>query len=168
MSKKELDGVDAILAQWRVEKPELELSAMGIIGRLKRCEALMQPQLGKVFTQHDLSFWEFDVLATLLRSGTPYCLAPTELFAALMVTSGTMTHRMNQLEKKGLVERLVNKNDARGKLVKLSAKGFKIINKAVDEHVENETNILSSLNNKQQKQLDDSLKELLLLLEGMS
>lgn len=168
MSVKQFDGIDAILEQWRAEKPELELSAMAIIGRLKRCEALMQPQLEKVFSQHGLSFWEFDVLATLLRSGAPYCLAPTELFSALMVTSGTMTHRMSQLEKKGLIERFINENDARSKLVKLSASGFEIINKAVDEHVENERNILSSLNDEQQQQLDLSLNQLLILLENIN
>ncbi|WP_283787119.1 MarR family winged helix-turn-helix transcriptional regulator [Bermanella sp. WJH001] len=163
-----LDGIDAIVAQWQAEKPLLDLSAMAIIGRLKKCHALMQPQLDKVFERHNLGFWEFDVLATLLRSGKPYCLAPTQLFSTLMVTSGTMTHRMTQLEKRGLIERIPNEHDARSKLVKLSETGFDIINKAVDEHVANELEILSSLNNQQQMQLDQSLKQLLLLLESIN
>ena len=128
----------------------------------------MQPQLDKVFERHNLGFWEFDVLATLLRSGKPYCLAPTQLFSTLMVTSGTMTHRMTQLEKRGLIERIANEHDARSKLVKLSETGFEIINKAVDEHVTNELEILSSLNNQQQMQLDQSLKQLLLMLESIN
>lgn len=128
----------------------------------------MQPQLDKVFERHNLGFWEFDVLATLLRSGKPYCLAPTQLFSTLMVTSGTMTHRMTQLEKRGLIERIPNEHDARSKLVKLSETGFEIINKAVDEHVANELEILSSLNNQQQMQLNQSLKQLLLLLESIN
>lgn len=163
-----LDGIDAIVAQWQAEKPQLDLSAMAIIGRLKKCHALMQPQLDKVFERHSLGFWEFDVLATLLRSGKPYCLAPTQLFSTLMVTSGTMTHRMTQLEKRGLIERIPNEHDARSKLVKLSETGFEIINKAVDEHVANELEILSSLNNQQQMQLNQSLKQLLLLLESIN
>ena len=161
------DGVDTILQQWHQEKPELDLSAMAIIGRLKRCEALMQPLLDKVFSQHNLSFWEFDVLATLLRSGKPYCLAPTALFSTLMITSGTMTHRMTQLEKKGLIERVANETDARSKLVKLSPSGFNLINKAVDDHVKNELEILSTLPSQQQTQLNDSLKTLLILLEQL-
>jgi DNA-binding MarR family transcriptional regulator len=168
MSKHDkLDGIDPIIEQWKVEKPQLDIGAMAIIGRLKRCHTLMQPQLNKVFERHDLSFWEFDVLATLLRSGSPYCLAPTELFSTLMVTSGTMTHRMTQLEKRSLIERVANEHDARSKLVKLSPTGFDIINKAVDEHVQNEKYILSNLNPQQQTQLDSSLKDLLVLLEGM-
>jgi DNA-binding MarR family transcriptional regulator len=162
-----LDGIDTILAQWQKEKPDLDLSAMAIIGRLKRCHALMQPQLDKVFKRHDLSFWEFDVLATLLRSGPPYCLAPTALFSTLMVTSGTMTHRMTQLEKKELIERVANEHDARSKLVKLSKKGEAMISIAVDEHVENELAILSSLDQATQKELNQSLKTLLITLEGM-
>jgi DNA-binding MarR family transcriptional regulator len=168
MKKDEnFDGIDTILAQWQKEKPDLDLSAMAIIGRLKRCHALMLPQLDKVFKRHDLSFWEFDVLATLLRSGPPYCLAPTELFSTLMVTSGTMTHRMTQLEKKELIERVANEHDARSKLVKLSKKGEAMISLAVDEHVENELDILSSLDQATQKKLDQSLKTLLITLEGM-
>ena len=163
-----LDGIDAIVAQWQAEKPQLDLSAMAIIGRLKKCHALMQPQLDKVFERHNLGFWEFDVLATLLRSGKPYCLAPTQLFSTLMVTSGTMTHRMTQLEKRGLIERIANEHDARSKLVKLSKSGFDVINKAVDEHVANEQTILSALNKQQQTQLDQSLKHLLILLENLN
>jgi len=84
-----------------------------------------------------------------------------------MVTSGTMTHRMTQLEKKELIERVANEHDARSKLVKLSKKGEAMISLAVDEHVENELDILSSLDQDTQKKLDQSLKTLLITLEGM-
>lgn len=164
-NENSLDGVDAIIAQWQAEKPHLDLSAMAIIGRLKRCSALMQPKLDRVFEEYGLSFWEFDVLATLLRSGAPYCLAPTELFSTLMITSGTMTHRMTQLEKKGLIERVPNEQDARSKLLKLSQKGFDIVNQAVEEHVQNELKILSPLSSEQQESLNHVLKMLLVLLE---
>lgn len=159
------DAIDAIVNQWEKEKPGLNLSAMATIGRLKRCSALIQPKLDKVFTKFGLSFWEFDVLATLQRSGAPYCLAPTELFSTLMITSGTMTHRLNQLEKKGLIERISNDSDGRSKLVKLSKAGFEIIDQAVEVHVANEESILQSLTQEQKKQLNDSLKILLDILE---
>lgn len=158
------DSVDDIINQWNQEKPGLDLSAMEIIGRLKKCEALMQPKLEVAFKPFGLCFWEFDVLATLLRSGTPYCMAPTALFSSLMITSGTMTHRMTQLEKKGLIERVSNEADARSKLVKLSESGYTIINSAVEAHVANELDILSSLDSQQQLKLNDSLRTLLSIL----
>ncbi len=74
------DAVDRILAQWARERPDLNVSPMGPIGRLKRCAALLEQQLEPGFIQFELSFWEFDMLATLLRSGAPYKLSPTELF----------------------------------------------------------------------------------------
>jgi len=159
------DAVDQILEQWKKEKPQLELESMAIIGRLKRCAALIQPQLDNLYAEFELSFWEFDVLATLLRSGGNYCLTPTELFSSLMITSGTMTHRMTQLEKKGWIVRVNNEQDARSKLVQLSSEGFNLINQAIEKHVENENRILKPLNDQQKKQLNNSLKALLNLLE---
>ena len=160
-----MDKIDAILAQWQQQRPDLDVGPMGPIGRLKRCAALLQPKLDRVFTEFGISFWEFDVLATLRRSGEPYCLAPTELFSTLMITSGTMTHRMNQLEKRGLIERLANPDDARSKLVKLSDEGLQLIDKTVEAHIENERQIVAELSEKQLQQIDDSLRTLLAVLE---
>ena len=95
------DAVDAILAQWKRERPDLDASPMGPIGRIKRCAVLLERRLDETFAEFGLSRWEFDMLATLRRSGAPYCLAPTTLFSTLMVTSGTMTHRMAKLEAQG-------------------------------------------------------------------
>lgn len=160
-----MDKIDAILAQWQQQRPDLDMGPMGPIGRLKRCAALLQPKLDRVFSEYGLSFWEFDVLATLRRSGAPYCLAPTELFSTLMITSGTMTHRMNQLEKRGLIERLANPEDARSKLVKLSGEGLQLIDKTVEAHIENERKIVADLSESQLQQIDDSLRTLLAVLE---
>ncbi|MEG0223857.1 MAG: MarR family transcriptional regulator, partial [Comamonas sp.] len=91
------DAVDAILAQWQRERPDLDASPMGPIGRIKRCAALLEQQLEAGFAAFDLSLWEFDMLAALRRSGAPCRLSPTELFSTLMVTSGTMTHRLKRL-----------------------------------------------------------------------
>ena len=118
------DAIDEIRHQWQQERPDLDTTDMATIGRLKRCASLLQPRLDNTFARYALSSWEFDVLATLLRSGQPYCLAPTVLFSALMISSGTMTHRMNRLEKRGLVERKDNPQDARSKLVQLTTEGF--------------------------------------------
>lgn len=159
------DAVDSIIQQWQVELPDLDTDAMALIGRLKRCSALLQPKLEAVFSQFSLSSWEFDVLATLLRSGEPYCLAPTELFSTLMITSGTMTHRMNQLEKRALISRLANPEDARSKLVQLTEPGKELITKAVAEHTKNEEQILANISNNDRAQLNALLKTLLQELE---
>lgn len=159
------DAVDYIVQQWEKERPDLETEAMALIGRLKRCSALLQPKLETVFSQFALSSWEFDVLATLLRSGKPYCLAPTELFSTLMITSGTMTHRLNQLEKRALIFRQSNSQDARSKLVKLTKKGRELISQAVAEHTKNETQILAHISKQDRVQLNTLLKTLLAELE---
>lgn len=160
------DAVDAILQQWRKERPDLDASPMGPIGRLKRCSALLQPKLDACFSAFGMTAWEFDVLATLRRSGPPYCLAPTTLFSTLMVTSGTMTHRLKGLETSGLVQRLSNPDDARSLLVQLTAAGFDLIDRAVAAHVENERCILAALTPTELAQLDASLARLLAVLES--
>ncbi|WP_020679550.1 MarR family winged helix-turn-helix transcriptional regulator [Marinobacterium rhizophilum] len=159
------DAVDAILAQWQQERPDLDVSPMATIGRLKRCSALMQRRLDEAFSKFGLTFWEFDMLATLRRSGAPYCLAPTALFSTLMVTSGTMTHRMQRLEASGWVERIANPDDARSKLVRLTPAGLELIDRAVEAHVQNEHQILAPLSAADRSALEASLTDLLAVLE---
>lgn len=159
------DAVDAILQQWQRERPDLEVSAMGVIGRIKRCSALLQRELDLVFNQFGLSAWEFDVLATLRRSGAPYCLAPTALFSSLMITSGTMTRQLQQLQAAGWVSRLANPTDARSLLVQLTPQGLELIDRAVTAHVANEARILAPIAAAEQAALDARLSELLRVLE---
>ncbi|TVO58209.1 MarR family winged helix-turn-helix transcriptional regulator [Denitromonas halophila] len=159
------DAVDTILAQWGRERPDLDLAPMGVIGRLKRCSALMQRELDTAFSAFDMSRWEFDVLATLRRAGAPYCLSPTMLFASLMITSGTMTHRLQGLEARGWIERLPDPKDARSKLVKLTPAGLALIDRAVEAHLENERRILAPLNAESLDALDAQLARLLAVLE---
>lgn len=162
---RQLDSVDAILEQWHRERPDLDVTPMGPIGRLKRCTALVQRKLDRVFSEFELSSWEFDVLATLRRAGAPYCLAPTVLFSALMVTSGTMTHRLKGLETSGWVERLPNPGDARSMLVRLTPAGLALIDRAVVAHVKNEREILALMPGDALTSLDERLAELLCVLE---
>lgn len=159
------DAVDEILAQWRRERPDLDPSPMGPIGRLARCEALIRRKLDQTFSQFGMSSWEFDVLATLRRSGAPYCLAPTALYSSLMVTSGTMTNRLQRLEQNGLVERVKSTQDARSMLVKLTPRGIDIIDQAVEAHLATEESILSSLPSGALEQLDRHLAMLLCMVE---
>ncbi|WP_256078097.1 MarR family winged helix-turn-helix transcriptional regulator [Massilia sp. YIM B04103] len=163
--KRQADAVDKILEQWNRERPELDVAPMGTIGRLKRCAALVQRRLDEVFEAYGMSSWEFDVLATLRRSGAPYRLAPTHLFSALMITSGTMTHRLKGLETRGLVQRLANPEDARSVLVQLTDEGLALIDRAVAAHVDNERNILAPHSAGELAALDASLARLLAVLE---
>ena len=159
------DAVDRILAQWQRERPDLDCSPMGPIGRLKRCAVLLEQRLESAFEPFELSTWEFDMLATLRRAGAPYCLSPTDLFSTLMVTSGTMTHRLKRLETRGFITRQINPVDARSMLVQLSSEGLELIDRAVEQHVENERHILAGLPADTLAVLDSSLTALLRALE---
>ncbi|WP_444861326.1 MarR family winged helix-turn-helix transcriptional regulator [Erwinia sp. INIA01] len=164
MKNREHDAVDAILQQWLRERPDLDASPMGPIGRINRCAALLQQKLETAFARFDLSMWEFDMLAALRRSGEP-SLSPTELFSTLMVTSGTMTHRLKRLETRGFIERVPNAQDARSMLVKLTESGRELIDRAIEEHIENERQILSGLSSNALSDLDNSLSAFLRTLE---
>ncbi|AHG18371.1 MarR family transcriptional regulator [Chania multitudinisentens RB-25] len=165
MKKRPADAVDAILAQWQRERPDLATHVMGPIGRLNRCMTLIQRRLEKIFSTFGMTFWEFDVLATLRRSGTPYCLTPTCLFSTMMISSGTMTHRLQRLEASGWVQRIANQQDARSMLVQLTPEGLALIDRAVEAHVDNEHDILSLLPAEAVESLDTSLSLWLSALE---
>jgi len=166
LDQRRPDAVDAILGQWARERPDLDASPMGPIGRIKRCAALLDQRLDACFAASGLTGWEFDMLAALRRAGTPYRLSPTELFSTLMVTSGTMTHRLKSLEAKGWVTRVANAQDARSMLVQLTPEGCALIDRAVEAHVENERRILSALPAEDIAELDAQLSRLLVSLEA--
>jgi DNA-binding MarR family transcriptional regulator len=130
---------------------------MGPIGRIKRCAVLLERLLDETFAEFGLSRWEFDMR---------YSLAPTTLFSTLMVTSGTMTHRMAKLEAQGWIERLPNPADARSSLVQLTPQGLELIDRAVEAHVANEHRILSALKAADIAALDARLALLLASLES--
>ncbi|WP_051304711.1 MarR family winged helix-turn-helix transcriptional regulator [Chitinilyticum litopenaei] len=160
------DAVDAILAQWQRERPDLDTSPMGILGRLGRCTALIRRELDATFARFGMTGWEFDVLATLRRSGAPYSLTPTALFSAMMITSGTMTHRLQKLEASGLIARQANPDDARSQLVVLSPAGLALIDAAVAAHVATEARLLAGLPAAALAGLDQGLRTLLQTLDA--
>lgn len=139
------DHVDRIIAQWNRERPDLDVGPMGITGRLHRLSLQLGREVEAVLLQHGLSSSAFDVLATLRRAGTPYRLSPGELLAMTMVSSGTMTNRIDQLEKSGLVERVHNPDDRRSVLIALTETGFSTVEAAVTAHVENLHRLTSAL-----------------------
>lgn len=160
------DPVDVILAQWRRERPDLDVSPMGVIGRMGRLVKHLDRAIQETFSTFDLTIGEFDVLAALRRSGQPYQLTPTELFNTLMVTSGTMTHRIDRLEQAERVRRIPDPSDRRGTLIELTDKGFAVIEQAVEAHVINEHRILSGLEVLERESLAQLLRKLLASFEN--
>ncbi|WP_439346510.1 MarR family winged helix-turn-helix transcriptional regulator [Vacuolonema iberomarrocanum] len=161
------DPVDKILAQWRDERPDLDASSMMILGRTARIARHFDKSLGAVFSKFGLHGGEFDVLATLRRSGAPYQLSPTALFQAMMVSSGTMTNRIDRLEDAALVKRIPDPGDRRGTLIQLTDKGFDLIEEAVEAHVANGSKLLQGLTESERQDLSDLLRKLLLSLEPL-
>lgn len=165
MEELEKDHVDKILAQWRKERPDLDVSAMGLLGRLARARAHVAREQDMVFAKHGLTSASFDVLATLRRSGPPFRLSPGELLATTMVTSGTMTNRIDQLEKAGLVQRLDNPEDRRGVIIALTPEGLKRVDAAVTDHVANQQRLIAGLKAAEREDLDALLRKFLAVLE---
>ncbi|MBD1925437.1 MarR family transcriptional regulator [Trichocoleus sp. FACHB-90] len=161
----ESDPVDKILAQWQRERSDLDVSPMGIIGRIGRLSKHLERSIQETVSDFSLNSGEFDVLATLLRSGQPYQLSPTELFNTLMISSGTMTHRIDRLEQADLVKRIPDPSDRRGTLVQLTDKGFNVIEKAIEAHVANGHRLLTVLEKTEREVLAQLLRKLLISFE---
>jgi DNA-binding MarR family transcriptional regulator len=159
------DHVTSILAQWAAERPDLDASPMGIIGRISRLSLVVEKELEPVFVQWGLNHWSFDMLATLRRTGAPYRLSPTELFRSMMVTSGTMTNRIDRLAEKGLVRRVPDPEDRRGILVELTDQGRELIDSVLISHVANEARLLQPLSSEEQSTLTVLLSKWLSTLE---
>ncbi|WP_136443091.1 MarR family winged helix-turn-helix transcriptional regulator [Pacificoceanicola onchidii] len=153
-----MDDIDRIIAQWTAERPDLDVGPMALIGRLARLAKAVAEAHGKVFEKHGLSAAGFDVLATLRRAGPPHALDIKSLLASTMVTSGTMTNRLDKLEKAGLLARQPNPGDGRGFIVKLTDQGFQTIDAAVTEHVANQHALVASLNPDERKALNALLR----------
>lgn len=135
---------------------------MEVIGRLNEASLILTRQwLGPFFARHALQLGEFDVVATLRRSGAPYRLTPTQLYETMMISSGGMTNRLDRLEKAGLIERQPNPEDRRGLLIGLTEKGLGLVDGLVADHVENEKIALAGLSEAEQKTLADLLRKLL-------
>ena len=162
-----MDRAGKAVAQWKKERPDLDVSPMAIIGRLNEVSTLIsRERLAPLFAHFGLQAGEFDVLATLRRSGSPFALTPTALYEATMVTSGAMTNRLDRLEKAGLIRRTPHPQDRRGLLVQLTDKGRDLIDRAVEAHVENEHAILSGLTEQECEKLAGLLKKLIAGLTG--
>ncbi len=162
-----MNRIDQATTQWRREMPALDLLPMEVVGRLGHAARLItRTHLEPFFQSYGLQQGEFDVLATLRRAGAPYALGPTQLFEALMISSGGMTNRLDRLEKAGLIVRSPNPQDRRGTLVSLTEQGLELMNRIIPLHVENEARALAALSRDEQEALRDLLGKLIAGLTG--
>ena len=157
MSEKTPDDIDRIVAQWNRERPELDVAPMALLGRLGRLREKIVREQEKVFARFGLNSAGFDVLATLRRHGVPYALSPGALMDSMMITSGTVTNRIDQLEKSGLVSREPNPDDRRSMIVALTPQGLKLIDEAVTAHVENQHRLVACLSEAERSILDQAV-----------
>jgi DNA-binding MarR family transcriptional regulator len=159
---EERDGVDLILEQWRRERPDLDPSPIGVIGRISRLARELEQRLEPVYREHGLEPGWYDVLATLRRAGPPHRMRPTDFAGTLMLTSSGTTKRLDRLERAGLITRAPDPADRRGILIELTAAGRKLIDAATEAHLENERRLLSALSESERRRLADVLRKLAL------
>ncbi|MBS4099813.1 MarR family transcriptional regulator [Tsukamurella paurometabola] len=148
------------MAQWRTEYPDLDTLPMSIVGRLAHLEAAARAAIEAPLEQAGLRRGEFDVLATLRRSGAPFALAPAVLADQLLITRAGLTARLDRLEAAGLVSRTPRPTDGRGKTVTLTDPGRRLIERLLPEHIERERTLLGALTDDELRTLDDLLRRL--------
>lgn len=154
------DHVALIIRQWEKERPDLDPSPIGVVGRLSRLSRLAEHKIEVNFKKYNLHGGTYDLLATLRRNGEPFTLTPTQLQTEMMLSSGATTYRIDLLEKRGLLERSPDPDDRRGTLVKLTEAGKKLTNEVAETHLATEREFLSSLTEKQKRDLAELLGQL--------
>src|ERR1700734_2935695 len=155
------DEVDELAAQWRAERPALDVEPLQVLSRVSRLARHLDRARTTAFASHGLQVWEFDVLSALRRQGPPYQLSPGALLRATLVTSGTMTNRIDRLTEAGLVSRHRDPLDKRGVLVQLTERGRATVDAALSDLLSRERELLTGLNTRQQDELAGLLRVLL-------
>lgn len=155
-----MDPMDEILKQWQKESPSLSLRGMEVFGRLGQAALLASDAVESNLGKLGLKLGEFDVLASLRRSGTPFRLNPTQLWQGMLLSSGAMTNRLDRLETAGYIERLPDPNDRRATLVSLTEKGLKLIDEAVVLHTQKEEECIYDFTEEEIKTLNSLLTKL--------
>ncbi|HWJ83622.1 MAG TPA: MarR family transcriptional regulator [Nocardioides sp.] len=159
------DEVDELLEAWARERSDLDLRPVAVFSRISRLAHHVDRARRQAFTAHEIEPWEFDVLAALRRAGSPYELSPGRLIRETLVTSGTMTNRVDRLTARGLVERHPDPSDRRGVLVRLTPEGKKAVDGAFTALIDAEHDLLADLSTGDQKSLAGLLRRLLLPFE---
>lgn len=164
----ETDEVDDLVAAWRLERPDLDVAPLQVLSRVSRLAKHLDIARRGAFAAHGLESWEFDVLSALRRSGPPFQLTPGALLRATLVTSGTMTNRIDRLAAAGFVSREPDPRDRRGVLVILSERGKEAVDAAFTDLVEREHVLLARLGTHERQLLADLLRTLLVPFDEAS
>jgi len=159
------DEVARIVDAWQRERPDLDFSPLEVLSRVGRLAKLLDRARRQAFTRSELEGWEFDVLAALRRAGAPYQLSPKQLLQQNLVSSGTMTNRIDRLVTRGLVTRREDPNDGRGVLVEMTTGGLTRVDAAITRLVDAEAAMLGPLTRAEQKRLADALQRLSLHMD---
>ncbi|MFI9634705.1 MarR family winged helix-turn-helix transcriptional regulator [Nocardia sp. NPDC051929] len=154
------DAVDLFGRQWQRERPDVDVSPMHVVGRIQRLARLVDQDLKRFFGEFGMEFWEFDVLATLRRSGAEEGLTAGALLQVAMVTSGAITNRIDRLETKGLVVRKPCAEDRRAVRIHLTEQGRTLIDDLLPKHMANEQRLLAALDAASREQLAGFLRTL--------
>lgn len=161
MTDADKDAVDAITAQWYAVRPDLDTAPMAVFGRIYRISRAMGDATERTYHRYGISRGEFDVVATLRRSGSPYTLSPRQLSATLMLTTGGMTGRLDKLEQAGLLCRKPDPHDRRGLQVTITDRGLALIDEAVSAGLEVQAAALTGLEPEEIELLTGLLRKLL-------
>jgi DNA-binding MarR family transcriptional regulator len=153
VSSRNPDEVDRLIAAWRRERPDLEVEPMEVLSRVTRLARHLDLARRTAFAAHGLESWVFDVLSALRRAGEPYELSPGQLIRETMVTSGTMTNRVDRLTEKGLVDRLPDPDDRRGVIVRLTRRGQSSVDAALEDLLRREQALLQDLSDVERDRL---------------
>ena len=160
------DEVDQLVAAWQSQRPDLDVEPLQVLSRVSRLARHLDRARRSAFAGHGLEPWEFDVLSALRRQGPPYELSPGALLRITLVTSGTMTNRIKQLERAGLVSRHPDPQDKRGALVRLTAEGSARVDDALADLLTSEQALLHPIPARSQRTLADLLRDLLAPLDA--
>jgi DNA-binding MarR family transcriptional regulator len=155
------DEVDDLIAAWRQQRPDLDVAPLQVLSRVSRLARHLDIARRGAFAAHDLESWEFDVLSALRRAGPPFQLTPGALLRATLVTSGTMTNRIDRLASADLVYREPDPSDRRGVLVTLSERGRSVVDAALTDLLDRERALLAALSDDQRSVLADLLRTLI-------
>jgi DNA-binding MarR family transcriptional regulator len=156
------DIIDELQSDWRVQRPDLDAEAMGVVLRIQRLAKMLGEQAADCLRDYDLQWWQYDVLSALRRRGKPYRMAATELAETTRLTSGAMTNRIDRLEDAGLVRRLEDPKDRRRVLVQLSRRGLRVVEDATEARFQAATEALQDLDQRKRAQLSNLLRLVLL------
>jgi len=156
------DEVDRIVDAWQQERPDLDVAPLQVLSRVSRLARHLDIARREAFAVNDLEPGEFDVLAALRRNGKPYALTPSALISQNLVTSGTMTNRIDLLESKNLVARLPDPTDGRGVLVQLTQSGKTAVDRALEELLSREKQLLATVSKVDREKLANVLRDIVL------